>query len=178
MRLLFRLLSLTFIATFLASCDGLGSPSPAYDPFARPFEGTFAYVGCEGNDKNCAINDAAWADSSIVIEKFDDEVTTEDVLPGLEANQLFIGDDYVDYSSEGRIDGYYVITVVGPDIGGPYSFWQVAGSVIFCLYGYEGEEPWDASIGMKFLERKLTKEKRIDLFRPHSDFRLVFMTKG
>ena len=178
MRMLFRLLNLAIIGTFLVSCDGLSSPSAVYDPLARPFEGMFAYVGCEGNGVNCTANDAAWADSSIVIEKFEGEVAMEDVLPGLGVNQLFAGDDYVDHFSEGRISDYYVITVIGPDIGGPYYYKSIMGDLVFYLYGYEGKDPFDSAVRMNFLERKLTKEKRVDLTLPGSSSRLVFMPKG
>lgn len=180
MRLLFRLLSFVLIGTFLASCDGLSTPSVVYDPLANAFEGTFVYVGCEGDGAICELNDASWADSSIVIEKFEGEVTMEDVLPGLGANQLFAGDDYVDHSSEGRISDYYVITVIGPDIGGPYYYKSIMGDLVFYLYGYEGKDPFDSAVRMNFLERKFTKERRVDLMLPYpySDSRLVFMPKG
>ena len=177
MRISSRLLTLAFIATLLASCDGLGSPSIAYDPFARPFEGTFAYVGCEGNGVNCETNDADWAESRIVIEKFEGVFVIDDVMSELEANQLFIGDKYYG-SPEGSVTDYYLINVLGPDIGGPYHFWQIAGSVTFCLYGYEGADPWDVSVQMDFLQRKLTKEKRVDLTLPGFSSRLVFMPEG
>lgn len=177
MRMLFRLLNLAFLGTFLVSCDGLSSPSAAYDPLANAFEGTFVYVGCEGDGAICELNDASWADSSIVIEKFEGVFVIDDVMSELEANQLFIGEKYYG-SPEGSVTGYYLINVLGPDIGGPYSFWQIAGSLVFCLYGYEGRDPWGASIEMYFLQRKFTKEKRVDLGFLDSNTRLVFMSKG
>lgn len=177
MRLLFRLLNLAFLGTFLVSCDGLGSPSAAYDAFARPFEGTFAYVGCEGNGVNCTANDAAWADSSIVIEKFEGVFVIDEVMSELEANQLFIGENYYG-SPEGSVTDYYLINVLGPDIGGPYLFHSIMGSLAFYPYGEDVNSPADLNLRMYFLQRKFTKEKRVDLGFIDSNSRLVFMSKG
>lgn len=177
MRMLFRLLNLAFIGIFLVSCDGLSSPSAAYDPLADAFEGAFVYVGCEGDGAICELNDASWADSSIVIEKFEGVFVIDDVMSELEANQLFIGEKYYG-SPEGSVTDYYAITVIGPDIGGPYYYKSIMGDLVFYLYGYEGNDPFDSAVRMNFLEQKLTKEKRVDLTLPGSSSRLVFMPKG
>ncbi len=178
MRVLFRLLNLAFLGTFLVSCDGLSSPSAAYDPLARPFEGTFAYVGCEGEGKTCLANDEEWTDSTLVIEKFEGEFAVEDVMLGLESNQLFIGDEYDRGETVVSVNDYYVLSLFGPDIGGPYLFNSIMFSLVFDPYGYEGRVTSDLQIRMYFLERKLTKQKRVDLTLPGSSSRLVFMPKG